>query len=266
MADSAGVEEGPWDPLLHESKHSFVWEAASGLVELLAPQPKERVLDLGCGTGQLTAQIADAGAEVVGLDSAAAMIERARANYPALRLEVGDARNFHFDEPFDAVFSNAVLHWVPEAERVVACVWEALKPSGRFVAEFGGKGNVKKIVAALRKALVDIGALERAEENPWYYPSVAQYSAVLERQGFSVTYAHLFPRPTPLEGGDKGLRSWINMFDGGFLAGLSEQEVKEVVGSVEKQLHAHLYRHGRWVADYRRLRIVALREPDRQGE
>src|SRR2546423_15463085 len=131
-----------WDPGLYDGKHAFVWQYGASLVELLQPRPGERILDLGCGTGHLTAQLAAAGANVLGIDSDAAMIEQARKAYPALHFEQRDARDFHFDEPFDAVFSNAVLHWIKEPERVIVCLRRALKPGGRFVAEFGGRGNV----------------------------------------------------------------------------------------------------------------------------
>src|SRR5262245_39882978 len=126
---------GRWDAGLYDEKHSFVWEHGAALLELLAAQPGERVLDLGRGTGHLTTQLAATGAEVVGLDSSATMIEQARRSYPQLRFEVADARDFSFAEPFDAVFSNAVLHWITEPERVIACVGRALRPGGRFVAE-----------------------------------------------------------------------------------------------------------------------------------
>src|SRR5690242_15677096 len=130
----AGPREHHWDAALYDDKHAFVWKQAASLLELLAPQPGERVLDLGCGTGQLAA----AGAEVVGLDHSPAMVEQARRLYPQLRFELGDARRFAFAKPFDAVFSNAALHWVREPEAAIACIRDALKPGGRFVAEFGG--------------------------------------------------------------------------------------------------------------------------------
>src|SRR5262249_56540999 len=129
--------------------HSFVWKHGAALIEVLAPRPGERILDLGCGTGHLTAQIAEAGAEVIGIDSSPGMIAEARRLYPHVRFEVADARDFALDAGFDAAFSNAVLHWIKEPERAIACVRRALKPGGRFVAEFGGRGDVRAIVAAL---------------------------------------------------------------------------------------------------------------------
>lgn len=131
------IEDHRWDPALYDNKHGFVWKSGADLVARLSPQQGERIVDLGCGTGHLTAQMAASGAEVVGLDADPEMIAQARANYPDLRFEIADARDFHLPAPFDAVFSNAALHWVTEPERPIACIARALKPGGRFIAEFG---------------------------------------------------------------------------------------------------------------------------------
>ncbi len=169
----------PWNTSLYDDKHSFVWKHGAALLDLLVPKPGERIIDLGCGTGHLTTKIAEAGAEVVGIDSSSEMVAEARSLYPNIRFEIADARDFAFAEPFDGVFSNAVLHWVKEPEKAIACVQEALKPGGRFVAEFGGRGNVKAIVSALDAASRAIGL--GAWEHPWYYPGVGEYAPLLER-------------------------------------------------------------------------------------
>src|SRR6185503_16789135 len=137
-----------WDASLYDEKHSFVWKYGEEVVELLAPKYGERVLDLGCGTGHLTNKIAASGAIVVGIDVSADMIEQARTLYPGLSFEIADGTKFHFADPFDAVFSNAALHWIEEQDRVTDCIARALKPGGRFVAEFGGKDNTQKIKGA----------------------------------------------------------------------------------------------------------------------
>src|SRR5438270_5751580 len=168
-----------WNAALYAGKHSFVFGYGRDLVSLLDPQPGERILDLGCGTGQLTRAIADAGAQVVGIDNSPGMIEAARAEYTDLEFEQADARSFSFPYAFDAVFSNAVLHWVLEAESVVRCVSSSLKPGGRFIAEFGGHGNVARISDALREALREEGQAD--ERAWWYYPTVGEYSALLEK-------------------------------------------------------------------------------------
>jgi trans-aconitate 2-methyltransferase len=245
-----------WDADLYDRRHAFVWQQGAGLLDLLRPRPGERILDVGCGTGHLTAQLAAAGAEVVGIDSSPAMIEQARRGYPQLRLEVGDARDFHFDQPFDAVFSNAALHWVREPERVIACVRAALKPGGRFVAEFGGRGNVRTIAAALADTAREFGCGPWA--NPWYFPGVAEYATLLERGGLEVTYAALFDRWTPLEG-QQGLRHWVEMFANDLLTAVGPERREAFLAHVEARVRPVLYRDGTWQADYRRLRVVASR-------
>jgi trans-aconitate 2-methyltransferase len=245
-----------WNVGLYDASHSFVWKFGASLVELLAPQAGERILDLGCGTGHLTAQIATAGADVVGFDSSSTMIDQARSAHPAIRFEIGDARTFAFGEGYDAVFSNAVLHWVQQPELAVAQVRAALRPGGRFVVEFGGKGNTRQMVAALLKQAVALGVRDYA--IPWYYPSVAEYSSILEQHGLEVTYATLFERPTLLEGED-GTKKWFEMFCGSLLDRLTPEQRAECLAALDADLRPALYRDGQWKADYRRLRVVAQR-------
>jgi len=246
-----------WDAALYENKHAFVWQRGASLIELLAPQAGERIVDLGCGTGQLTAQIAAVGAEVIGIDSSPAMIETATRNYPELCFQHADARLFSCESAVDAVFSNAVLHWIREPEKVIACVRRVLKAGGRFVAEFGGKGNVQTIVAALENTAASLGC--RLPQSPWYFPSVAEYAALLEHGGLEVRYAALFDRPTALDG-EHGLRHWIAMFAGHVLHALAADQHETFLTGMEEKLRPGLYRDGAWFADYRRLRIVAVRE------
>jgi trans-aconitate 2-methyltransferase len=245
-----------WDTGLYNDKHSFVWKHGAALIDLLAPQPGERILDLGCGTGHLTAQIAAAGAEVVGIDASAEMIEEARRLYPSIGFQVADARDFAFPEPFDAVFSNAVLHWIKQPERAIACIRQSLRPLGRFVAEFGGRGNVKAIVAALQCGAKAVSLGNWA--HPWYYPGIGEYAPLLERAGLEVSYASLFDRPTPLEG-PEGIRHWVEMFARDLLNQVPAGEREVFFQHVEETLRPSLFREGKWFADYRRLRVVAHR-------
>ncbi len=246
--------QNQWNTDLYEN-HAFVWQYGKSILELLAPQPGEHILDLGCGTGQLTQEIAQAGAKVMGIDRNPAMIAKAKQNYPQLQFTVAEATDFAV-EPLDAVFSNAVLHWIPKADAVIRCVYQALKPNGRFVAEFGGQGNVKAIVSALHSVLETIPNSSQTI-NSWYFPSIAEYTNLLDSQGFEVSYAALFDRPTLLEGGDRGLANWIQMFASRFLEQLSSEQQTELIQAVEQQLKPVLYRDGNWIADYRRIRIVA---------
>ena len=251
--------QNQWDAQLYDSKHSFVSKLGTDLVELLFPQPGESILDLGCGTGHLTEKIANFGATVVGIDSASTMIEQARTHYPHLRFEVADATNLQFTEQFDAVFSNAVLHWIKESEKVVASICRALKPGGRFVAEFGGKGNVKMIVTAIHNAIQAAGYPVNEAVNPWYFPSIGEYGALLEQKGLQLTFATLFERPTPLDDGEKGMQNWIRMFANNFFQPLPADKQIDILADIENQLRPQLYQDGTWFADYKRIRVMAVK-------
>ncbi len=257
--NKTSVSNYDWNSSLYQEKHAFVWHYGENLLKLLNPQPKERILDLGCGTGQLTAKIAEAGAEVIGIDSAPEMIEQAQQNYPQLQFRVADVKNFQLSKPVDAVFSNAVLHWILEADEVISSIHESLKMGGRFIAEFGGKGNIESIVKALYEALEKIG-VDAADLNPWYFPSIGEYAAKLEKQGFEVTYSNLFSRPTLLQDKDAGLANWIKMFGETFFEGLSVEEEIMVIQDVEKQLKPKLYQERNWFADYRRIQVKAIKK------
>ena len=245
-----------WDAARYQDRHSFVWRYGANLLELLDPQPGERILDIGCGTGQLTAEIARRGARVTGLDNSGEMLADARKNFPELEFVLADASRFHFAERFDAVFSNAALHWIKpkQAEGSVASIAAALRPAGRFVAEFGGHGNIATVQAALRTVLGP-GA---DDQSPWYFPSVGDYAPLLERHGLEVRNASLFDRPTPLEGED-GLDHWLRMFGQAYLRPLSPERANDVVRQLVEELRPALHRNGIWTVDYRRIRVVAIR-------
>ena len=246
-----------WNAAEYDAKHAFVYEKAKGLVELLAPKAGERILDLGCGTGVLTTEIAGRGAEILGVDRSEEMIVQARKKFPALPFETLDARELRFEAEFDAVFSNAVLHWIPEAEQVIAGVARALKPGGRLVAEFGGKGNIQRLVAGFHGAFSALGMRPPDEVGPWFYPSVAEYAGLLERHGLEVREASLFDRPTVLEEGERGLENWIRVFRQTFLEKMGEENAQRWIREVERQCRAELFKDGSWELDYRRLRIAA---------
>lgn len=248
--------ENAWDPNSYDEGHSFVYEYGEGVVDLLDPVEGERVLDLGCGTGHLSAAIADRGATVVGLDQSAEMVKQARAAHPKLQFRESDARDLTAEEPFDAVFSNAALHWIDDADQdaVLSGVVDALRPGGRFVAEMGGVGNVKQVVAAAHAELAERGY---ETDNPWYFPSIGEYTPRLERHGFEVRQAVLFDRPTELE---DGMTAWLEMFGDGLLGPVPDDELPTVVDGIAERLRPALFEDGRWTADYRRLRFSAVRE------
>jgi trans-aconitate methyltransferase len=243
-----------WNPALYEASHSFVWEYGRDLLGLLAPQPGERILDVGCGAGQLTAEMARAGATVTGIDSSASMISRAAANFPDLRFELHDVCELPYRGEFDAIFSNAALHWVLRAGDAVHSIAAALKPGGRFVAEFGGHGNIRVLLECVRQALESKFGVAPESVNAWYFPTIGEYATLLERHGFEVNFGALFDRPTALEGGAQGLANWFAMFGSPIPADFADPEFLHVV---ERFAAPHLLRDGVWYADYRRLRIVA---------
>jgi trans-aconitate methyltransferase len=241
-----------WDPRRYQDQHSFVWQYGASLLELLQPRAGERILDVGCGTGQLTSEIARSGAEVIGLDDSLEMLAEARRNFPGLRFEQADAANFHFAEPFDAVFSNAALHWVKNQAAAVGCIASALRPGGRFVAELGGKGCIASVLDALRGVLGP-----RADELcPWRFPSIGEFAQHLESAGLEVNQAFLFDRPTPLEG-ENGLENWLRTFAGAYFRGLSVDDTRTLISAIDAHLRPSLFHDHIWTLDYRRLRVVA---------
>ncbi len=241
-----------WDPQQYGRHARYVSDLGRAVVELLAPRPGERILDLGCGDGALTQELVGLGCTVVGVDASPAMVAAARARGLDVRLMDGHALNF--SEEFDAVFSNAALHWMTRPDDVLRGVWRALRPGGRFVGELGGAGNVATLVGALRTALARRGIRFDAV-NPWYFPSAQEYRRRLEGHGFLVTHIALLPRPTPLPA---GLRPWLETFARGLLALLPDDQRGAFVDEVVDSCRPHLCdARGNWTADYVRLRFAA---------
>lgn len=246
-----------WDPELYEARHSFVWHYGEDLLKMLNPQPGERILDLGCGPGNLTQKIADSGASVLGLDSSPAMIGQARQNCPRLEFVLADAANLQFSNEFDAVFSNAALHWMLDTDAVAAGIARSLKRDGRFVAELGGKGNIARIEHAI-EAVIKRHLNGHVPTRRTIFPSVAEYSTILEAQGLEVRTAHLFDRPTPLHGED-GMANWIRQFAWYYFEALPPEDRQGALEQTVEQLRPMLFREKGWTADYRRLRILAVK-------
>jgi trans-aconitate 2-methyltransferase len=246
-----------WNTALYENQHSFVYEYGSQLLDLLQPKVGERILDLGCGTGHLTRQICNSGAAVIGIDNSPEMIETAKSNYPEIDFQIQDARELRFDVPFNAVFSNAVLHWIPEPLKVAECISASLATGGRFVAEFGGKGNNRSIMNALQQSKLQITG--KPISSHWYFPTIGEYGTILEKVGLEVQNAWHFDRPTKLEDGERGLHHWIEMFCSYLLEDISLVEKEQVIAKTEEICRPVLFKEGSWVADYRRLRVVAFK-------
>jgi trans-aconitate methyltransferase len=243
-----------WDPATYALNARFVSDLGSPVLELLAPRPGERILDLGCGDGVLTKKLADLGCEVIGVDSSAAQVDAGKKL--GVNASVMNAEELTFNEEFDAVFSNAVLHWIKRADPMISSVYRALKPGGRFVAECGGHGCINKIRTALVQAL-DRRGIDGEAHVPWYYPTPDEYAARLERAGFCVDSIVLIPRPTPLPG---DIIPFLETFAQSFLNALPDGSrpayLQEVRAALAPQLRDS---DGTWVADYTRLRFAATK-------
>lgn len=249
-----------WNAELYDDKHSFVFEYGENVLELLDVKRKERVLDLGCGTGHLTQRIQERGGIVTGIDSSPEMIKLAKETYPDIDFEVADGANFTFENPFDAVFSNATLHWILNPDAVIKCVYKTLKPGGRFVAEMGGKGNVQKMICATQRVLKKHGYDAMDGDNLWYFPSLSEYTTKLESQGFRVTFAAHFDRQTLLQGEREGVAKWLKMFGPTFFKGIKPEETDQILEEITDLLEPDYNNDGEWYADYKRLRFIAIKE------
>lgn len=259
MSAMSGAAQQQWNPDLYQASHSWAWEYGRDLLQFLAVKPGERVLDVGCGTGQLTDEIASSGADTVGIDFSPEMIAAARKNFPRLKFELLDVAAMPFAGDFDAVFSNASLHWVSDQKGAIAAISRCLKPGGRFVFEMGGHGNLEQIWSASKQALREFGVEDPDKLRPWHFPKIGDYAALLESHGLRVEFAVLFERPTPLEG-EHGLANWLQMFGSFALETLTPEQRTQAIRRVEELTRPKLFRDGRWVADYKRLRMLSVKE------
>ena len=248
-----------WNSDLYQSSQSFVWQYGRDLLVLLNAKPGEHILDVGCGTGQLTAEITQFGAEVVGIDSSPDLIATAAKNFPQVRFEVADVTALPFENEFDVVVSNAALHWVRDQPSAIASIARALKPRGRLVFEMGGRSNLHHLLTAVYRALREVGVADPEQLSPWSFPSIGEYAPLLEANGLEVDFAVLFDRATILEGGDRGLRLWLEMFGRFAIEAVAPERRKEFVQLTEQFALPALFHNGVWTIDYKRLRLVAVK-------
>ena len=246
-----------WDAKGYTDNFSFVHQYGNALLDLIDVQPGMTCLDLGCGNGALTAELSQIGLSVTGLDASPELLKIARAQHPDLQFVQGDAADFSLKEPVDVIFSNAVFHWIDAGrqENLLSCIYRALRPGGQLIFEFGGKGNNALIHRELKKAFERRGLTYRF---PFYFPSIGEYTMLMEHAGLQPTYALLFDRLTPLNG-DDGLYDWIQMFVKTPFAGVTEQVKEEIIREAVEALFSKLFLDGKWHADYVRIRCKASR-------
>lgn len=245
-----------WSSSLYDGAHGYVSNYGAALLDWLTPQAGERILDLGCGTGDLTAQIAASGAQVVGLDASEAMLAAARKKYPALTFLHGDATKLPTPEQaFDAVFSNAVLHWIPDLTPVAQGLARVLRPGGRFVAEFGGIGCKETIYSTLRAVVKDHGY---APCRVHFFRPLGELATTFESAGFRILRTEWFPRDTPLQGPD-GMLNILKMFSLGILGNAPTEEHEALLAEAIERLRPHLLKADGWHADYTRQRLLCQR-------
>ncbi|WFR61350.1 methyltransferase domain-containing protein [Paenibacillus amylolyticus] len=240
------------------SGHSAPFRALqeTPILALLQPSHGERILDVGCGNGEITAKIAAAGALPVGIDFSEETIRQAKQKFPDINLQVANACHYRTEEPFDAVFSHAVLHWIQDAPAVIQSIQLALKAGGRFVAEFAGNGNTAIIITAVREELNARG-YEWEGRNPWYHPTIGEYSNLLEQHGFRVSLAQHVDQFTPFK---PGVRKFLTSFAAYLFSGIAPAEQDVIMEAVEKKVQQQLMRNGQWYLDRSRLRVVAIKE------
>jgi trans-aconitate methyltransferase len=258
MEDTNKNQKVHWNATGYDEAMSFVSQYGEDLVKWLNPQKGERVVDFGCGTGDLAAQIAFFGSEVMGVDISPEMVERARNKYPQLIFQCADGMKWNAGKTYDAVFSNAALHWMKDAEAAIAGMVASLRPGGRLIAEFGGHRNVEAIVTAVKETLKSNGR-EDVFVMPWYFPTVGEYSSLLEKAGLEVRKAVLFDRPTRLDNGEDGMKDWLHMFGKAMFPNTGILESIAWIEEAAERLKEPLFRQGHWTADYRRLRVFAVK-------
>lgn len=253
-------KESKWDAKLYTDKHAFVYQYGAELIELLNPKSHEDILDIGCGTGQLTYEISQHANRVVGMDQSQAMIDRARLDYSDIDFRTADVTKFSFNEEYDAIFSNATLHWVLEPDLAIKRMKDHLKTKGRMILEFGAQGNVETILTQLRKTLMQNGYQAQAQIQSWYFPSQEEYKSKLLKHGFQVEFCKEIDRPTVLADEESGIKDWLSMFGNRFFDGISLSKADAMKSEIQAALQSKCLLDGKWIADYRRIRIVAVKE------
>ncbi len=243
-----------WNSILYDKKHDFVAEYGKGLLEFIPDNKEQTILDLGCGTGTLTAQLVNLGSKVMGVDSSQNMIDKAKEQFSGIEFRVCDALDLPFEKEWDVVFSNAVFHWIDDHNALVKNIHKALKPNGLLVCEFGANGNIATIENAFAKAYKELGYDYRPKFN---FPTAESFGNILTDNGFVIDNICDYDRPTILKDAEQGLANWMKQFFASELAVMPEEMQTVVFERAAELARASLWNGKEWVADYRRLRAVA---------
>lgn len=243
-----------WNAVLYDNKHGFVAEYGKGLLEFVPKNENQSILDLGCGTGILTSQLANFAGTLIGVDSSENMIEMAQKQYPNIKFMVCDALALPFEKQFDVVFSNAVFHWITDHNALLNNIYKVLKPNGILVCEFGANGNIATIENAFMKACRDLGY---EYNSKFHFPTSEHFADLLNKNNFIIDKIYDFDRLTPLKDNEQGLAHWMKQFFAFDLELMSKKMQDEIIKKVEDSTKKSLWNGNEWVADYRRLRVIA---------
>ncbi len=245
---------GDWNAGLYDNKHDFVSKYGKGLLAFVPENKNQSILDLGCGTGTLTAQLSDFAGEIIGADSSESMITKAKEQYPNIKFTVCDALALPFEKKFDVVFSNAVFHWIADHNALLKQVHKALKPNGLLVCEFGANGNI----ATIENAFIDVCREFEYEYKPRFnFPTSEHFAELLKQNDFIIDKVYDYARPTSLKDNERGLANWMRQFFAFDLERMPEKVQNEIIKKVEDSTKESLWNGSEWVADYRRLRAIA---------
>ncbi len=243
-----------WNSHLYDHGQGFVTEYGKDLLHFIPTQGELSILDLGCGTGDLSAEIAKLHPQIQGIDASKEMIDAAKQKYPQLQFSVMDACELPFTNTFDLIFSNAVLHWIKAQDRLHQKIFAALKEGGLLICEFGAIGNIQSIFTCYNQCIQKYGA---TFPSPFYFPTAQQHALMLEQQGFTIEKIYEFDRPTILPNGEQGLRQWVLQFFSADIQQYSQSQQEDILTCMENTLRPTAFNGESYSADYRRLRVIA---------
>ncbi len=246
-----------WKSNLYDNSQGFVSEYGKDLIQYIPKDENLKILDLGCGTGDLTYQISElCSKNINGSDFSNEMIIKAKEKYSNIDFSVCDACSLPYDNEYDIIFSNAVFHWISDQNKLHQSIYKSLKKDGILICEFGGYKNIDKITQSYQKA---VQTLNDSYTSPFYFPSIEEHTKILENNGFHIELIYDFDRPTPLPNEELGLRNWINQFFSSHLSKFTIENQDSILNLIEADLKPTMYIDGKWIADYRRLRVVAIK-------